>query len=181
VVEQALMDRSDTWSMFLHFSLLSFMAIGGVSAVLPDMQRYVVEANHWMSAKQFADAYALGQAAPGPNMMFVTLVGYQVGGLIGAVATTVALTVPPFIFTLAITRFTANNADAPLAVAIRRGLAPVTIGLMLASGWVLLRSTDHDWRSLLLTLVTVAVVTQTRYSPLWLIALGAGLGIAGVV
>jgi chromate transporter len=175
------MDRDAIWDLFVHFMLLSLMAIGGVSAVLPDMQRYVVEANHWMSAKQFADAYALGQAAPGPNMMFVTLVGYQVGGLVGAIATTAALTVPPVILTLLVTRFSARNPDAPLGLAIRRGLAPITIGLMLASGWILVNTSNHNWRGIALTALTVAVVTQTRQNPLWLILLGAVLGIAGVV
>lgn len=173
--------RVDIWDLFLHFMLLSLMAVGGVSAVLPDMQRYVVEAHQWMTAKQFADAYALGQAAPGPNMMFVTLVGWQVGGLIGAIAATAALIVPPVILTLLITRYSANNPDTPLGTAIRRGLAPITIGLMLASGWILTSSISHNWRGIALTLFTIAVVTQTRQNPLWLILLGAVLGITGIV
>lgn len=175
------MNGASLWGLFLHFTLLSLMAIGGASAVLPDMQRYVVEANQWLSAKQFADAYALGQAAPGPNLMFVTLVGWQIAGLPGAIATTVALTVPPLILTLMVARFSAQNPDAPLVLAIRRGLAPITIGLMLASGWILLLSTDHDWRGIALTGLTILVVTQTRINPLWLIVGGAILGIAGLV
>lgn len=175
------MERNELSSMFLHFMLLSLMAIGGVSAVLPDMQRYVVEANQWLTGKQFADAYALGQVAPGPNLMFVTLVGWQVAGFAGAIAATLAVTGPPLLLTLMITRFSARNPEAPLGLAIRRGLAPITIGLMLASGWILLRSTDHDWRGALLTTLTVLVVTQTRINPLWLIVAGAILGIAGVV
>lgn len=175
------MSAGELAALFVHFTLLSLMAIGGVSAVLPDMQRYVVEANQWMSAHQFADAYALGQAAPGPNLMFVTLVGWDVAGLPGAIATTVALTVPPLVLTLMIMRFSAQNPDAPLGLAIRRGLAPITIGLMLASGWILLSSTDHNWRGYVLTALTIAAVTQTRLNPLWLIVGGAILGIAGIV
>jgi chromate transporter len=180
-VEKSLMEKSDVASLFLHFMLLSLMAIGGVSTVMPDMQRYVVEANTWLTGKQFADAYALGQAAPGPNLMFVTLIGWQVAGLAGAIATTVAVTGPPLFLTLMVTRYSASKPDAPLGLAIRRGLAPITIGLMLASGWILLSSADHDWRGFTLTAVTVGVVLRTRLNPLWLIVGGALLGVGGLV
>jgi chromate transporter len=175
------MDTGELAAMFFHFMLLSLMAIGGVSAVLPGIQHYVVEANQWMSSKQFADAYALGQAAPGPNLMFVTLVGWQVAGLPGAIATTLAMTGPPLILTLMVTRFSARNPDAPLGLAIRRGLAPITIGLMIASGWILLRSVDRSWIGVALTVATVLIVTKTRLNPLWLIVAGAILGVTGVV
>jgi chromate transporter len=175
------MDRVDLAALALHFALLSLMAIGGVGSILPDMQRYVVEANHWLSAKQFADAYALGQAAPGPNMMFVTLLGWQLSGWAGAVVATVAIICPPILLTLAVTRLHANNPDAPLGRAIRGGLGPIAIGLTLSSGWILARSADQDWRSALLTLATVALMLRTRLNPLWLIAAGAVAGITGIV
>ena len=113
------MDAVDLPALGLHFTLLSLMAIGGVSSILPDMQRYVVEAHHWLSGTQFADAYALGQAAPGPNMMFVTLLGWQLDGWSGAIVATLAMIVPPILLTLAVTRMSANNADAPLSRTIR--------------------------------------------------------------
>jgi len=115
------MDEVDLAALGLHFALLSLMAIGGVSSILPDMQRYVVEANHWLSGTQFADAYALGQAAPGPNMMFVTLLGWQLSGWAGAIVATLAIIFPPIALTLAITHLHANNPDAPLGRAIRGG------------------------------------------------------------
>jgi chromate transporter len=175
------MDRADLAALGLHFALLSLMAIGGVSSVLPDMQRYVVEANHWLSDRQFADAYAIGQAAPGPNMMFVTLVGWQLSGLTGAIVATLAIVFPPIMLTLAITRLHANNPDAPLGRAIRGGLGPIAIGLTLSSGWILAQSADHSWRTVLLTLLTIALMLRTRLNPLWLIAAGAIAGIAGVL
>jgi len=93
------MDEVDLAALGLHFALLSLMAIGGVSSILPDMQRYMVEAHHWLSGTQFADAYALGQAAPGPNMMFVTLLGLQVAGWTGAiVATLLTMVVVPILY-----------------------------------------------------------------------------------
>jgi chromate transporter len=168
-------------AMFLHFAMLSLMSVGGINTVLPDVQRYVVEVNHWLTAKQFADSYALGQAAPGPNMMYVTLVGWLAGGWAGALITTVAMLVPTALLTLAVVRLDARAPDAPLGLAIRRGLAPITLGLILSSGWILVVSVNHDWRGYALTAVTALFVLRTRLNPLWLIAAGAVAGIAGIV
>jgi len=175
------MDRVDLAALGLHFALLSLMAIGGVSSILPDMQRYVVEANHWLSAKQFADAYALGQAAPGPNMMFVTLLGWQLAGWAGAIVATLAIVAPPILLTMVATRLNARNPDAPLGRAIRGGLGPIAIGLTLSSGWILAQSSDHDWRTALLTLLTVVLMLRTRLNPMWLILAGAIAGMTGIV
>ena len=175
------MARVDLPALGLHFALLSLMAIGGVSSILPDMQRYVVEANHWLSAQQFADAYALGQAAPGPNMMFVTLLGWQLAGWAGAIVATLAIILPPILLTLGITHLNAHNPDAPLGRAIRAGLSPIAIGLTLSSGWILAQSADHSWRSALLTLLTVALMLRTRLNPVWLILAGAIAGMAGIL
>jgi chromate transporter len=175
------MDRADLAALALHFALLSLMAIGGVSSILPDMQRYVVEANHWLSDRQFADIYALGQAAPGPNMMFVTLLGWQLSGWSGAFVATLALIFPPILLTLGVTHLHANNPDAPLGRAIRGGLGPIAIGLTLSSGWILAQSADHSWRTALLTLLTLALMLRTRVNPVWLIAAGAIAGVAGVL
>lgn len=175
------MDRVDLTALALHFALLSLMAIGGVSSILPDMQRYVVEANHWLSDRQFADAYALGQAAPGPNMMFVTLLGWQLSGWAGAIVATLAIIFPPIVLTLGITHLHANNPDAPLGRAIRGGLGPIAIGLTLSSGWILAQSADHSWRTALLTLLTIVLMLRTKLNPVWLIAAGAIAGIAGIL
>ena len=175
------MDRADLWALFLHFALLSLMAIGGIGSILPDMQRYAVEANHWLTARQFADAYALGQAAPGPNMMFVTLLGWQIAGFPGAIAATSAIIFPPILLTLWVTRLHARNPDAPLGRAVRSGLAPITVGLMLSSGWILMHSADSDWRGVTLTVLTVVLLLRTKLNPMWLIAAGAVAGVAGIV
>ena len=175
------MAEVDLPALSLHFALLSLMAIGGVSSILPDMQRYVVEANHWLSATQFADAYALGQAAPGPNMMFVTVLGWQLAGWAGAVVATLATIVPPILLTLTVTRLSAANPNAPLGRAIRGGLGPIAIGLTLSSGWILAHSADHDWRGALLTLLTVVLMLRTRLNPMWLILAGAAAGMSGIL
>ena len=175
------MEEVDLSALGVHFALLSLMAIGGVSSILPDMQRYVVEAHHWLSAKQFADAYALGQAAPGPNMMFVTLLGWQLAGWAGAIVATLAIIFPPIVLTLGVTRLNARNPDVPLGRAIRGGLGPIAIGLTLASGWILARSGDHSWPAAALTLLTIALVMRTRLNPMWLILAGAIAGMTGIL
>lgn len=175
------MDAGDLGALCLHIALLSLMAIGGVASILPDLQRYVVEANQWVSGTQFADIFALGQAAPGPNMMFVTLLGWQLAGFAGAITASIAIIVPPVLLTLAVTRLNAGKPDAPLGRAIRRGLAPITIGLTLSSGWILAYSADHDWRGALITLLTVALMLRTRFNPVWLILAGALAGMAGII
>lgn len=175
------MDRIDLSALGLHFALLSLMAIGGVSSILPDMQRYVVEAHHWLSARQFADAYALAQAAPGPNMMFVTLIGWQLSGWAGAIVATLAIVGPPILLTMTVTRLNARNPDAPLGRAIRGGLGPIAIGLTLSSGWILARSSDNDWPAAALTLLTVALILRTKLNPVWLILAGAIAGMSGIL
>ena len=176
-----MMDRVDLSALALHLALLSLMAIGGVNTIVPDVQRYLVEANHWLSAKQFADIYALGQAAPGPNLIFLTLIGWHLAGWPGAIVATLAIACPPVLLTLAATRLSVRNPDAPLGRAIRGGLGPITVGLTLSTGWILACSADHDWRGAALTLMTIVLMLRTKLNPLWLIAAGAAAGIAGVV
>ncbi len=175
------MERVDVLGLFVQFLLLSAIAFGGTNTVLPDMHRYVVEVHHWMTDKQFADAYTLSQAAPGPKVLYVTLIGWQVAGWIGAAATTLAIAIPSAAITLAVVHLSARNREAPLRRAIRSGLAPIAIGLMLSSGWILARSVDHDWRATALTLSALVLVLRTRCNPLWLLAAGVVAGMTGLV
>ena len=174
------MDHADLGALFLHFLLLSFLAIGGTPTVLPDMHRYVVEVHHWMSSAQFATLYALAQVAPGPNVMYIPLIGWQVAGWAGVAATTLPLLVPAGTLTLLVGHLDARHPQAALGRALRRGLTPITLGLMLASGWILMRAVNHDWHGYLLTLLTVVLALRTPWNPLWLIAAGALAGMAGL-
>jgi chromate transporter len=171
----------DVVALFVHFLMLAAISIGGTDTVLPDMHRYLVEVHGWITSKQFSDAYAIARAVPGPNMLYVTLLGWQAAGFTGALATTAALSIPPVTITLLVMRLSARNPGSPVGRAIKLGLAPLTIGLMFASGWVLLGAVNHDWRGYAVTAVTLAVVLRTKMNPLWLIAAGAVLGIAGAV
>lgn len=168
-------------ALFWQFFLLCCISVGGTNTVMPDMHRYVVEEHAWISDRQFADLYALGQAAPGPNALWVTLVGLQIAGWQGAAATTLALLIPSTALSFAAVALHARNPHSTLGVALRRGLAPIAVGLMFASGWLLLRSASDVWQGYALTLATFVAVLRTRLNPLWLIAAGAGCGVAGFV
>ena len=167
--------------LFWHFLLLGCVAVGGVSTVMPDMYRYVVDENAMVSGRQFSDLYALAQAAPGPNALWVTLLGLLAQGWGGALATTLGILIPATTFSLVASTLHAWHADAPLALAVRRGLAPVALGFMLASGWLLLRSVEHGWRGYLVALITLGIAIGTRLNPLWLLAAGAVAGMAGLI
>jgi len=167
--------------LFLHFLVLGCLAVGGVSTVMPDMHRYVVDELGLVTPRQFADAYALAQAAPGPNALWVTVLGLLAAGGMGAIATTLGVLIPATSFSYLASLLHAKHADSPLALAFRRGLAPVALGFMLASCWLLLRGVGHDWRSYALAFAALGMALKTDLNPLWLLAAGGVLGIAGLV
>ena len=173
------MERLDLGALFVHFLALWFVAVGGPSTILPDIHRYVVEVNQLMTSTQFAEIYTLAQVAPGPNVMYVTLIGWQLAGWAGAAATTIPLLVPATTLTLLVGHLNERYPNASIGRAIRRGLTPITIGLMFASATILMRAVNHDWRGYLITLLTVALVLRKPWNPLWLLAGGARAGILG--
>ena len=175
------MERLDLGALFVHYLALWFAAVGGPSTILPDIHRYVVEVNQLMTSTQFAEIYTLAQVAPGPNVMYVTLIGWQLAGWAGAAATTIPLLVPATTLTLLVGHLNERYPNASIGRAIRRGLTPITIGLMFASATILMRAVNHDWRGYLITLLTVALVLRKPWNPLWLLAGGALAGILGLV
>jgi chromate transporter len=174
-------DRVDLGALFLHMLALWVVAVGGPSTILPGIHRYVVEVHHLMTSAQFAELYTLAQVAPGPNAMYVTLIGWHLAGWAGMAATTIPLLVPATTLTLLVGHLNERYPNAPLGRTIRRGLAPVTIGLMFASATILIRTVNNDWRAYLVTAITVAVVLRERWNPLWLLAAGALAGMAGLI
>ena len=77
-----------------NFALMSLLAVGGGTAVLPEMKHDTVQTHHWVTDTQFAEIYSLGQLAPGPNMTCVGLIGYEVAGVAGMIAVLVAFFFP---------------------------------------------------------------------------------------
>lgn len=164
-----------------HFALVSLFAIGGANVVVPEMHRQAVEVGQWMTDRQFADLFAIAQAAPGPNLIIVTLIGYHVAGLAGAAVATLAMCGPTCLVAYGVGRTWDRFRDAPWRIAVQSGLVPVSVGLVAATALILARAADHNPAALTLTLATAAVAYATRWNPLWMLGLGALLGLAGVV
>jgi chromate transporter len=168
-----------TVSLVLHLMLLSLLAIGGVSTILPDLHRFVVVDRSWVTNEQFIALFALAQAAPGPNLIFVTLIGWQVSGLVGALAATAAICGPATLIAYVVTRLSTQWQHLRWFKTLRSGLVPVTTGLMIASAWLLTAAAGSSALSYAITAVTALVMLTTRINPLWLLAVAGGMGVAG--
>ena len=166
-------------ALFGHFTLLSLLAIGGAITTAPDMQRYVVGERQWLSDAQFTASVALAQAAPGPNVLFVAVIGWNVGGAMGVLATMAGSLLPSTTLALAATRWGAARKDAIGVRAFTAGMAPLTLGLLLATGWVLTEPVRTQPVAMVLVAATVLVMVRTKISPLWPIAAGAVVGALG--
>ena len=165
----------------LQFLLLSLLSIGGANAVIPQMHLYAVEVRHWMTDADFTQIFALSQAAPGPNVLIVSLVGWKVAGIAGGIVSMLAMCGPSSVLTYYVAQVWERFRDAPLRIAIQRSLAPVTVGLVFSSGYVLTRTTDHHWTMYAATAVTAVTVLVARVHPLWLLGAAALLGALGVI
>lgn len=175
----------DLLGLFGHFTLLSLLAVGGAITTASDMQRYVVAEHGWITDAQFSASIAIAQAAPGPNVLFVAVVGWNVAGFAGALATLAGTLLPSTLLTLAATRWAARHRETLAVRAFTTGMAPLTIGLLLATGWVLadpyVRAPAHRWSALALVLATIVVMARSRISPMWLVGVGAVAGAFGLV
>ncbi|HEU5293733.1 MAG TPA: chromate transporter [Burkholderiaceae bacterium] len=162
-----------------HFALLSVLAIGGAISLASEMQRYLVVEHGWIDALQFNASIAIAQAAPGPNILFIGLLGWSVAGPAGMLATMVGMMAPSSVIAFVVGRLRHARRDAIAVQAFSVGLAPLTIGLLAATGWVLaLPLVEHPLSMLLVPATIVFMLTTTR-SPLWMIALGALVGALG--
>ena len=164
--------------LFGRFALLSLLSIGGAITVAPEMHRLLVERNGWITDAQFTASISIAQAAPGPNILFVSVLGWQVAGATGCLATTVGIMLPSATLAMWVSRRLGSLAHTRGVRAFKAGLAPVVIGLVAATGWVLAQTAAGD-AVLLATLAgAFALAAFTRIGPLWLIAGGALAGIA---
>ena len=168
-------------ALFVQFAILSLLAFGGANAVVPEIHRQAVDVHRWMTDKDFAALFALAQAAPGPNFLISTLVGWKAAGLAGALIATAAMCAPSCLLTFWIVKVWDRHREAAWRIAIGAGLAPVSVGLISASAWLLARAADRGWRLALLTGATAGVATFTKLNPLWCLAAAAGLGLAGTL
>lgn len=174
-------DSAALLTLALHFSLLSFLAVGGAISVLPEMHRQAVDVSHWMTDRQFVELVAIAQAAPGPNVLIVTLIGNHVAGIAGALVATVCMCGPACAVAFCVARVFDRFKQTRWRAAVQSALVPISIGLVAATALILVRSADHDWRTLAVTAATFAVTFWTRLSPLIALGVAAGLGLAGLL
>lgn len=164
-----------------HFAILSLFAIGGANAAIPEMHRVAVDLQHWMTDRQFADLFAISQVSPGPNVIIVTLIGYQAAGLAGALVATLAMCGPTCVFAFYMGRTWEKFREARWRNAIQGGLVPVSIGLIAASAFILAVAADRNWIAAAVTVATATIGYFTRVNPLWLFLAAALIGLAGYI
>lgn len=160
------------------FTQLSLLAFGGGNAILPEMQHQVVTVHQWMSAEQFSSLFAMAQAAPGPNMMIVPLVGWHVAGPAGLLVTSLAKFGPSSIITIYALKFWERFKDNPLRERFEKALKPITVGLVLVSAWLIADASAQNLLLVMIVIVTAILGMFKKIHPLWVMAAGAGLGIA---
>ena len=174
-------DPAIWWGLFSHFALLSMLAIGGAITTVSDMHRFVVDQRGWLTDAQLTASVALAQAAPGPNVLFVAVIGFNISGLSGVVATMAGSLLPSAVLALSAARWGERRRDHRGLQAFTVGMAPVTIGLLAATSWILTEPHRGNMVGWALFGATLVWMVRTRRSPLWPIAAGAVAGALGWV
>ena len=191
------MQPLDWLNLFFCFLSVSLLAVGGALATAPDMHRFLVQQQGWLSDAQFSASIVLAQSAPGPNVLFIALLGWNLGlntgngsylawpaGALGAALCMLGIMLPSSLLSWAATRWAHRNRERRGVRALRQGMAPIVIGLILATAWVLARAQGdaaRDWPLWLLSAITTLLVWRTRIHLLWLLGAGALLGALGWV
>jgi chromate transporter len=164
-----------------QFAVLSLLAFGGANTIVPEIHRTAVEAHHWVGDREFANLYAIAQAAPGPNAMIVTLIGFRAAGIVGALAATIAFCLPAALLVFVVVGVWDRIEHSPWRTAVQAGLGPVTVGLVAASAFLLTRAADRGIGFAAITAATAAMAYFTRLNPLWALGAAALLGGLGLV
>ena len=189
---QLVMTASDWLTMFLHYLSLSLLSVGGVISTAPDMHRFLVADQHWLTDAQFNASIALAQAAPGPNVLFIALLGWNVGlnaggaltGMLGVFLALLGILLPSTTLTYVAAHWGQRNRERLSVRAFKQGMAPIVVGLMLATSWILALSNGNqpqDWPLWALSGTTALIVWRSNFHLLWLLGAGAFLGWFGLV
>ena len=160
------------------FSILSIVSIGGSNATLPEISRLVVVVHGFMTNPAFADIFAISHAAPGPNIIMVSLIGWQLAGLAGLIVATLAIMVPSCTLAFLVSRALVRWSDHPRLALLKAGLVPVALGLILASGVSMMRTASPNMVTLLIGVVTAGFVVVSSRNPLWALAAGTLVNVA---
>lgn len=161
----------------LYFALLSLIAFGGMPAVMPEMQRLVVDVQGWTTSAEFIQLFAVAQAAPGPNVLIVSLIGWKVAGLAGALVALFAVCGPAAVLAWWVTDLWERFKGSPWRSAIQKSIAPLVVGLILSGGYVLATpGGTPDWRMWLIAAASATALLTVKVNPLWILAAGGALG-----
>jgi len=184
------LSAGDWLSLFLHYMVLSLLSVGGAITTASDMHRYLVDSQGWLSESQFSASIAIAQAAPGPNVLFVALMGWNVGlnaggmplALLGMTIAMLGIMIPSTTLTYLASRWGHENRELRGVRAFKQGMAPIVIALLIATGWILATGAAYtwsDWPIWSIAIVTAALVWRTRIHLLWLLGAGALIGWMG--
>jgi chromate transporter len=164
-------------TLLLTFATLSLLAVGGANAIVPEMHRQIVEIHGWLDSATFAQIYALAQAAPGPNILVAAALGWVIAGVAGMAAATIGIVGPAWVLAWWVAGLSERLAGRPWLKAVRSGLVPIAVGLILASGLIMAEAVAVEWIALALTATATVFVWRTEASPLWALGAGGALGI----
>ncbi len=182
----------DWLALFFHYLSLSLLSVGGAISTAPDMHRFLVDQQHWLTDAQFNASIAIAQAAPGPNVLFVALLGWNVGlnaggmssGLLGVFVSMMGILIPSSILTYMAAQWSQHNRELRAVRAFKQGMAPIVVALLIATSWILATangSSLRDWPLWLLTATTAIIVWRSKIHLLWLLGAGACLGWFGLI
>ena len=169
---------ADWLNLFGHFLLLSLLSIGGAITVASDMHRVMVDQMGLITDAQFTTSIAIAQASPGPNVLFVAVMGYQAAGILGALTTLTGIMLPSTTLALVAARWGHARRHWLSVQAFKAGMAPLVVGLLLSTGWILTTAIE-GWHHIPLTLAAALFVWRTRLHLLVLISVGALIGAFG--
>ena len=171
-----------------QFLSLSLFSLGGGNTLLAEYHHLAVDQYCWISARQFADLYALAEAAPGPSSMIVGLLGLGAAwhegpgwALVSAFAAELAILLPSTLVMVLACVTWKRLADSPLRMAFERAMGPITLGILFAVGLKILRSADTDAAGVFVSCLVCVLMLRTRISPLWFMAVAGGLGAIGLI
>jgi chromate transporter len=174
-------ETNPIWTLAWTFGVMSLFAVGGANSALPEMHRVAVDVQHWLTDKQFADAFAISQLSPGPNVLIVTLIGYSVAGVAGALVATLAMCLPTALMAYGVSRVLTRSSRSRWPATIQTALVPLSIGLMGASGYILARTSDHTWVAAAVTVGAAVLASATKLNPFWMLLAGGCLGFTGLI
>ncbi|HEY9532519.1 MAG TPA: chromate transporter [Burkholderiales bacterium] len=161
----------------LYFGLLSLISVGGMPAVMPELQRYVVDVKGWLTPGEFLQAFAVGQAAPGPNILIASLIGWKVAGIPGAIVALAAICGPAAVIAWWVAELWERFKDSPWRKAIQKAISPIVVALILSSGVIIATPGAPDWRMWLIAGASAAAMLATKVNPLWMLGGGGVLGV----